>query len=145
MRWLIGNLAQAVLVSAVTVGALWLYVRATRPDSETCRVTYVYDGDTVALDCGAGARKSRIEGLNAPETRDAQCEAERALGKRATARLRALVKGAEEMAVSRDGHDRYGRDLVRLWIDGRDVAATLVGEGLAEPYLGGRRRDWCGP
>lgn len=136
---------QAVLITGITVGALWLYVRATAPVPGACRITYVYDGDTVALDCGAGERTARIQGLNAPETRDAACATEAALGKRATARLRALVKGAGEMSVTRDGHDRYGRDLVRLWIDGRDVAATLVAEGLAEPYLGGARRDWCAP
>lgn len=143
MRGLMGMLVQALLITAITVGALWLYVRATRPAPGVCRITYVYDGDTVALDCGTGERTARIEGLNAPETRDAACPAEAEAGRRATDRLRALVRGSGEIAVSRQGHDRYGRDLVRLWIDGRDVAATLVAEGLAEPYLGGRRRDWC--
>ena len=143
MRGLMGMLMQALLITAITVGALWLYVRATRPAPGVCRITFVYDGDTVALDCGAGDRTARIEGLNAPETRDAACADEAEAGRRATDRMRALVREAAQMTVSRQGHDRYGRELVRLWIDGRDVAATLVSEGLAEAYLGGRRRDWC--
>ena len=143
MRRLMGAMMQALLITAITVGALWLYVRATRPAPGECRVTYVYDGDTVALDCGTGDMTARLIGLNAPETRDAACPAEAEAGHLATKRLRALVSGADQMAVSRQGHDRYGRDLVRLWIDGRDVAATLVSEGLAEAYLGGQRRNWC--
>ena len=39
--------------------------------------------------------------------------------------------------------DRYGRRLVRLSLDGRDVGAVLISEGLAVPYRGGRRIDWC--
>ena len=31
MRGLTGMLVQALLITAITVGALWLYVRATRP------------------------------------------------------------------------------------------------------------------
>ena len=42
-----------------------------------------------------------------------------------------------------DGEDRYGRRLVRLGIDGRDVGDGLIAEGLAVPYTGGRRIDWC--
>ena len=136
-------LAQALLVLAVTFAALWFYVRATAPEPGTCRVLHVYDGDTVALDCGAGEMTARIEGLDAPETRDARCPAERALGDRATARLRALIGSARAVAVRQDGTDRYGRALVRLWLDGRDPAQVLVAEGLADAYLGGPRRNWC--
>jgi len=30
-----------------------------------------------------------------------------------------------------------------LRLDGRDVGATLIAEGLAVPYRGGARIDWC--
>lgn len=139
---MISLILQALVISAVTVAVLWFYVRATAPAPGACRLTYVYDGDTIAIDCGAGEVTARLQGLNAPETRDAQCDAERAAGRRATDRLRALVKGAE-LRIARMGTEKYGRDLIRLWIDGQDAAAILIREGLAEPYFGGHRRDWC--
>ncbi|MFB2593538.1 thermonuclease family protein [Paracoccus sp. p4-l81] len=139
MTWLI---LQALAITALTVAALWLYVHAPVVGDD-CRLTHVHDGDTIAMDCGQGQLTARIDGLNAPETRDAQCEAERAAGQRATARLRALVNGAD-LKIVRQGTEKYGRDLIRLWIDGQDAAAILIREGLAEPYFGGRRRDWCG-
>lgn len=139
MIWLI---LQALIITALTVGALWVYTRATAPVPGDCRVRYVYDGDTIAMDCGAGEVTARLQGLNAPETRDAACDAERQAGKRATDRLRALVKtGRNRIALM--GQDKYGRTLIRLWINDEDAAAILVREGLAEPYLGGQRRNWC--
>jgi micrococcal nuclease len=32
---------------------------------------------------------------------------------------------------------------VQLSLDGRDVGRVLIAEGLAVPYSGGRRIDWC--
>lgn len=146
MRWFLINVVKGVAIAALSVAALWVFVEVAdrpTPEKKECRVTYVYDGDTVAMECGAGEMTARVQGLNAPETRDAQCEAERALGKAATLRLRALVKAAGEVTIERHGHDKYGRDLIRLELDGVDVADQLVKEGLAETYRGGKRRDWC--
>lgn len=137
---MIGVILQAAVIAAVTLGAFWLLARAPAP---ACRVAYVYDGDTIAMDCGAGEVTARIAGLNAPETREAQCDAERAAGARATARLRELVRGQTRIALL--GKEKYGRDLIALFVDGQDAAAILIREGLAEPYSGGRRRDWCAP
>ena len=38
--------------------------------------------------------------------------------------------------------DRYGRKLRIVMVDGESVGDTLVGEGLARWYEGGRR-PWC--
>lgn len=140
---MIGLVLQSLVIAVLTIGALWLYVRGSAPVPGDCRLSYVYDGDTIAMDCGQGDVTARLQGLNAPETRDARCDAERAAGQRATDRLRALVKGAD-LRITRMGTEKYGRDLIRLWIDGQDAAAILIREGLAEAYLGGHRRDWCG-
>ena len=107
-----------------------------------CRVGYVYDGDTFEMICDGQGRTARIIGLDTPETKEPGCDAERALGKRATERMRALLaSGAVELVV--DGFDRYGRDLVRVTVDGRDVAGVMIGEDLAVAYRGGHRIDWC--
>src|SRR5215510_10178802 len=52
----------------------------------------VIDGDTIRI--GHQKPDVRLVGFNAPETRRAQCEAERRLGDRATARLRDLVRSS---------------------------------------------------
>ena len=43
--------------------------------------------------------------------------------------------------IDRD-EDRYGRKLRNVRVNGSDVGAALVGEGLARWYAGGRR-PWC--
>lgn len=138
------HLARALVVTAVTVGGWLLFVRAQeRARVAPCRVSYVYDGDTVAMRCGdAEEQTARVMGLDTPETVRAKCPEELAAGKRATERLRALVAGGAPR-IHRKGTDKYGRALIRLWVDGRDVAETMVNEGLAVRYGGGRRPDWC--
>ena len=109
-----------------------------------CAVLLVVDGDTVKLLCpGEGIRRARLLGFDTPEITDPGCAAERRLGLRAKARLTALVAAATRLDTHFQGNDRYGRALVQLRLDGRDVAATLIGEGLAVPYSGGRRISWC--
>ncbi len=133
--------AYAVLLLFALVGiANWLapYESLT---AEGCTLNYVYDGDTVALDCARGRKTARLVGFDTPETRDADCGAEKALGDRATLRLRALAKG--DVTFDAKGYDKYGRILAVMKVDGVDVATTLVAEGLAAPYLGGARINWC--
>jgi endonuclease YncB( thermonuclease family) len=117
---------------------------APAPAAPDCRVTRVVDGDTVDLTCRTGGTvRARLLGFDTPEITDPGCAAERRLGLRAKARLTALVAAATRLDTRFQGTDRYGRALVQLRLDGRDVAATLIGEGLAVPYSGGRRISWC--
>ena len=99
----------------------------------------VVDGDTIYL----GGSKVRIADIDAPETHDYGCPSELALGNRATDRLGALLNSGRVTLrpIDRD-RDVYGRLLRRVEVDGRDVGDTLVSEGLARPYAGGRK-PWC--
>lgn len=103
----------------------------------------VLDGDTIAV----GRERIRIIGLDAPETFDARCPAEKRLGDKATAAMRQMV--AQGARIERtDSKDRYRRTLARVYYQGRDVADIMVERGLAMPYdcPGGhcpRRIDWC--
>jgi len=104
----------------------------------------VVDGDTIYY----GDEKIRIVGLDAPETYRARCDAERALGQRATGYLRALVQRGKMRIERQDKPDRYKRTLARVYISGRDVAEIMVSEGLAVRYDCPRGRcpkriDWC--
>lgn len=118
----------------------WL---APLPGRQGCHIAYVYDGDTVDLVCGVTHQTVRLTGYDAPETKEPGCAAEKALGDRATQRLRDLVKKGREFRYWDEGDDRYGRDLLHLWIDGQPVADILIAEGLATEYDGGGRINWC--
>lgn len=107
-----------------------------------CRVGYVYDGDTVELICPNGPLTARLVGFDTPETKDPGCPAEKTHGDKATKRLRQLLKDAE-VGFDHHGHDRYGRELVRLTVGDQDVGQVLIGEGLAVAYRGGARINWC--
>lgn len=111
---------------------------------------YWSDGDSGRLSDGT---KFRLHGVDAPETGSmkqrggAKCEAERALGFDAKAVAVELTRG-ETVTVSKlMGRDRYGRNVVKLSMEGRDVASLLISGGThqAWDYDGGEPKpDWCG-
>jgi endonuclease YncB( thermonuclease family) len=104
----------------------------------------VVDGDTVDMTCpGEGRFRARLTGYDTPESFEPRCAAEAQVARAATTRLRGLVREAGSVDAQLGGRDRYDRRLVRLSLDGRDVGATLIAEGLALPYNGGPRPDWC--
>jgi endonuclease YncB( thermonuclease family) len=100
------------------------------------------DGDTLDVD----GERIRIIGLDAPETYEAHCSAELRLGQRSTNYMRSMVTGGID--IQRTGkRDRYGRSLAHVYFRGEDVAAVMVRQGLAVPYICGRhcgrRINWC--
>ena len=135
----------ALVVSACETGREVRLPGATAlTPSPSCRVARVVDGDTVYLNClGLGQRKARLMGFDTPEVFSPRCREEKRLGDRATQFLRARIAEAKSTDFRFRGQDRYGRDLVRMRIDGRDVAGLMVSNGLAVRYNGGRRIDWC--
>jgi endonuclease YncB( thermonuclease family) len=104
-------------------------------------VAWVTDGDTFRLE---GGERIRIAGIDAPEVQrgHAKCRAELARGKAATAQAIALLKG-RRVELERVGRS-YDRTVARVRLDGRDVAATLVGIGAARWWPRGKAKpDWC--
>ncbi len=101
----------------------------------------VVDGDTMWLD----GEKIRIANIDTPETHPPRCGEEARRGAAATDRLHALLNsGAVTTAAGADrSHDRHGRRLATVQVDGRDVGAQLIAAGLARPYGGGPRQGWC--
>ncbi len=101
----------------------------------------VVDGDTIYLN----GEKIRIAGIDAPETHDYGCPTELDRGERAASRLKSLLNSGGPVtltSIDRD-EDAYGRKLRNVAVGGADVGDTLIGEGLARAY-GGGRRSWCG-
>lgn len=134
---------------AITLLGLYAYAEHRAPHyaltEAGCRVGFVYDGDTVELLCGAETQTARLVGFDTPETKGPGCAEEAALGLQAKLRLGDLVAqaGPGRILLDHRGHDRYGRTLVVMLLEGRDVAQVMVAEGLAVPYEGARRIDWC--
>ena len=109
-----------------------------------CRISRVVDGDTITITCPDTARRNvRLTGFDTPETYKPQCAGEERLGQAATLHLRHLIAQASMVDLRTSGTDRYGRLLGRLALDGVDVARAMIAEGLAVPYSGGKRRNWC--
>lgn len=99
----------------------------------------VVDGDTIWL----GGQNIRIADIDAPETHEYRCASEKALGDRATQRLHQLVNSGSVtlQSIDRD-QDTYGRKLRLVMVNGTSVGDTLVSEGLARHYEGGKK-PWC--
>jgi endonuclease YncB( thermonuclease family) len=106
----------------------------------------IVDGDTVRY----RGDRLRLLDIDAPETSEPRCPAERQAGYAATTALRTLIAGQRVDIRYSGSIDRYGRPLVRLATADGDVGAALVARGLALPYAGGRvaydqrKAHWCG-
>jgi endonuclease YncB( thermonuclease family) len=99
----------------------------------------VVDGDTFYI----GGAKVRIADIDAPETHDYRCRSELELGERAARELQTLLNsGAVTMTSIDRNRDVYGRLLRNVQVNGRDVGAVLISDGVARAYAGGRR-PWC--
>jgi micrococcal nuclease len=166
--WMVRRFAPMLLVLAVVgvIAALQgpsvpivasQHLSASQPAAAPVWNMHVIDGDTIRLP--GESRSYRLVGFNTPETQSAQCPAERQLGNQATARLRELVDAGtptlQRVACAcrpgTEGTDRcnFGRLCGRLSVDGRDVGAILISEGLAVPFHCGATscprtpRPWC--
>jgi endonuclease YncB( thermonuclease family) len=140
MRMLVVMMATVLIVNALAIAA--------PIDPGDIRVI---DGDTIRI--YQQQPNVRLVGFNAPETRKAECEAERELGGRATRFLRDLVRAGnldfEYVGAVGRGACAWGRDCGTLKANGRDVGDLLIASGLAVPFIcpGGRcpltPRPWC--
>jgi len=94
-------------------------------DTFFARATSVPDGDTLWVQplAGGSARKLRLLGIDAPEI----CQDG---GVAARDALRTLVTDQRLLVVT-NFQDDYGRDLVRVYVQGQDIGVALVSQGHA--------------
>ena len=90
------------------------------------RAVSVADGDTITVLRGTEQVRVRLEGIDAPESRQA-------FGNRAKQSLASMVSD-KEVTIRKTGTDRYGRTLGIVVVDGIDANAKLVENGLAWHY-----------
>lgn len=104
---------------------------------------YWSDADSGRLPDGT---KFRLHGIDAPETYRPQCEAERIAGYEAKEAIIEMTQDADVQVTHTHYTDRYGRVVVDLYINGVDLADTLVELGHAKDwdYGGGESKpEWC--
>ena len=96
----------------------------------------VLDGDTIYL----AGEKMEIAGMQVPAVRGGQCAEEGELGINAAVRLAELLNsGKPTLGATEQGADGVVRQHIE--VGGRDVARTMIKEGLA--HESGSRRGWC--
>jgi len=103
--------------------------------AETLRgmVKTVYDGDTVVLvGRGIGRITVRLYGIDAPETRKPKSSGQ-PYGSQARRVLMYKLLGKEVTAAVQE-RDQYGRTVAVIELEGRDINAEMVAEGMAWAY-----------
>lgn len=137
---------------AITLSVIAVLLAAGAYAWAELRRVHVLEGDAIQI----GFRIYSLTGYQTPQSAG-QCAAERALATRARARLGELVAGGAALThqlcacVPRQENlmsCNQGRLCAQLTAEGRDVAAIMIGEGLARPYVCDRwscpaRDKWC--
>jgi endonuclease YncB( thermonuclease family) len=110
-------------------------------------VVRVIDGDTVEVRARIWPgqyveTRVRLLGVDTPESRGSDCEAERVLAAEATAFTAQWLDGAQIGLQEIDLGSFAGRVIARITrSDGADLSADLASAGLAAPY--GAPSPWC--
>ena len=95
-------------------------------------VVRVVDGDTIHVRVGARVEKVRYIGVNTPEVHH-PTKGEEPGGREAACVNRDLVAGRPaRLELDAQTHDRYGRLLAYVWVDGAMINAELVRLGYAQ-------------
>jgi len=106
-----------------------------------CKITSVYDGDTVTGDIDLGFytfihdQKFRLLGINTPEIRTKNLD-EKKKGYLAKEEVERLILNKTVRIVSH-GKGKYGRWLVEIFVDDMEISVNqhLINEGFAKEYL----------
>lgn len=142
---LVVGLAVGGLVLVPTIADLVnAAMKPVESEQGQCRIIRVIDGDTVSMICPEdGMVSARLLGFDTPEMYSPRCVGEFVAAQKAAWALRTLIQKADRMVLTHDGTDQYGRALVRLELDGVDVARAMIRAGHARQYGGGLRGSWC--
>ena len=107
------------------------------------KVDRIVDGDTidVTIDLGFSLyhkTRIRLAGINTPETRTRDLK-EKVAGIKAKEFLIECIEKAEEITLQTEKQGKFGRYLGIVYADGIDLNQTLLEEGHATEYDGGKR------
>ena len=112
--------------------ALWLVAPPALAARLEGTVVRVVDGDTIHVKVGERVEKVRYIGVNTPEVHH-PTKGEEPGGREAACVNRDLVAGRQvRLELDAQTHDRYGRVLAYVWVDGAMINAELVRLGYAQ-------------
>ena len=110
-------------------------------------VVRALDGDTLEVQAHIWlglelTQHVRIRGIDAPELHST-CAMEREMA--ATARDRLATLAGDSIRLEQISNDKYGGrvDADVKSASGTDLRTAMIAAGLARPYNGGTRGDWC--
>ena len=81
-------------------------------------------------------------GVDTPEMRG-KCQSEKLAARRAKQHTVALLRSAKVIELTNMQRGKYFRILANVIIDGKSLGDSLVSNGLARIYDGGKRGGWC--
>lgn len=128
--------------AAATAGAVLILCLGCAPTStpqtetkpRTVTVEHVIDGDTIIVD---GDERVRFLGIDAPEVAHNEQPAEACADEATALVVDAIETGRTASIVTDESQpetDRYGRTLAYVEVDGTDLSAQLLEDGLADLY-----------
>jgi len=127
------------VVQAVPAPASFASTRASAARGNV----YWVDGDSGHIN----GKQFRLHGVDAPEGSPsrAKCNRERSRANDARYAVRTLTMGKQAIVKRSHGIDKYGRELVDLSVDGKDIAITLIARGHLKRWRYGHeaKPDWC--
>lgn len=114
----------SILLRSLTLALVLMVQNSAAADEIRGRVVGVTDGDTLTvLDFDRHRFKVRLAGIDAPETRQAFGHASKRRMSDLTFKRNVLVRWTK--------HDRFGRIVGVVLVDGKDVGLALLESGLA--------------
>ena len=111
-------------------------------------ITSIYDGDTFRANIEnyppivGDNVPIRVLGIDTPEIRG-KCQAEKEKAKDARLFTVNQLTQARRIELVDIQRGKYFRLLAVVLIDGVSLGESLIEQGLAVPYDGGRKKDWC--
>ncbi|MDH4229952.1 MAG: thermonuclease family protein [Nitrospirota bacterium] len=135
-----------MLVSVLIFGGPTVPARAETFGPFTAEVIRVLDGDTLEmrLYIAEGLMATdifRLDGVDTPEMHDPlPCVRAKAVAAR---NFVAAWTAARGLRVETLGRDKYGRQLARVTRGLESLTDTLIDEGHARAYSGGKRLPWA--
>ena len=140
---------RALLILALAAGSVGAEGKERLAGPFVAHVKAVIDGDTLAVEVPvwlgvALTTRVRLRGIDAPELHG-RCQREKDLATQAKRRL-AEETTPQVRLTNIEGDKYYGRveaDVTTV-PDGLNLSDAMLASGLARPYDGGKRGDWCG-
>ena len=111
-------------------------------------VVSIYDADTFRVNLKGyppiiGERiPVRVLGVDTPEIRG-KCESEKVMARQAKQFTVQALRSAETIELRNTQRGKYFRILADVYIDGKNLADSLIKAGHARGYDGGKRLSWC--